>query len=304
MCRVLAYIGEPVLLDDLLYKPDNSLVRQCYNPKMMAMLNLGGFGLSAWDAASHDPEIPFTYKTTSLPMFDQNLKQLSQKIQAHALLAHVRGVPYSEQSVVGLQNLHPFRFEGLRLTMAHNGDLWGFEGMKFDLLEFIRPEIASKVRGSTDSEWIYALLISQIPDPTRDLRAADIVAAVEKTLLLIRKVRERKGLCIHSPTNLFLCDGKNLVSTRYTFDYGCYPDDPDAINVIYPSLWYTFGHQYGFHNGEWTMMGGIANYDSVIIASEPLTRDVSTWIEVPEYSMLSISTDETCPSVTTTVLDF
>jgi predicted glutamine amidotransferase len=26
---------------------------------------------------------------------------------------------------------------------------------------------------------------------------------------------------------------------------------------------------------------------SVIIASEPLTTDVSTWLEVPEYSMLT-----------------
>jgi predicted glutamine amidotransferase len=26
---------------------------------------------------------------------------------------------------------------------------------------------------------------------------------------------------------------------------------------------------------------------SLILASEPLTRDVSTWLEVPEYSMLT-----------------
>ena len=303
MCRVLAYIGEPVLLDDLLYKPDNSLVRQCYDPKMMAMLSLAGFGISAWDGASHDPAIPFTYKTTSLPMFDQNLKQLAQKVRAHALIAHVRGVPYSEKSVVGLQNLPPFRFDGLPLAMAHNGDLSEFERMKFDLLEFVRPEIALRIHGSTDSEWIYALLISQIPDPTAALRASDIAVAAEKTLLIIREVRERKGLRNHSPVNLFLCDGRNLVATRYTFDYGCYRDDPESINVTYPSLWYTFGHQYGFRNGEWAMTGGIAHYDSVIIASEPLTRDVSTWLEVPEYSMLSISFDETSPGVTTVALD-
>lgn len=304
MCRVLAYIGDPVLLDDLLYKPDNSLVRQCYDPKMMSMLNLAGFGMSAWDASSHDPDIPFTYKTTALPMFDQNLRQLSQKICANALIAHVRGVPYSAQSVVGLQNLHPFRFDGLRLAMAHNGDLWGFESMKLDLLEFIRPEIASKMRGSTDSEWIYALLLSQIPDPTIDLQASEIASAVERTLLLIREIRDKKGLCIHSPVNLFVCDGKSLVSTRYTFDYGCYPDDPGSINIIYPSLWYTFGHQYGFHDGEWTMKGGITHYDSVLIASEPLTRDVSTWLEVPEYSMLAISSDAVSPGVATVALDF
>jgi glutamine amidotransferase len=303
MCRVLAYIGQPVLLDDLLYKPDNSLVRQCYDPKMMAMLNLAGFGMCAWDTGSHAPEVPFTYKTTSLPMFDQNLKQLSRKIRAHALLAHVRGVPYTEQPIVGLQNLHPFRFEGLRLAMAHNGDLWGFDTMRFELLKYIRPEIAARICGSTDSEWIYALLISQIPNSKDNLRAPDLIAAVEKTLLIIREVREHSGLSIHSPVNLFLCDGRNLVATRYIFDYGCYPDSPDSINVIYPSLWYTFGSEYGFHDGEWSMKGGVTNYDSVVIASEPLTGDVSTWLEVPEYSMLSISFVEGSPKVSTRSLD-
>jgi glutamine amidotransferase len=303
MCRVLAHIGQPVLLDDLLYKPDNSLVRQCYDPKMMGMLNLAGFGMCAWDTASPNPEIPFTYKTTSLPMFDQNLKQLSQKIRVNALIAHIRGVPYNEQSVVGPQNLHPFRFEHTRLSMAHNGDLWGFDRMRFDLLEFIRPEIAAKIGGSTDSEWIYAALLSQIPDPASDLQVSDITTAVEKTLLLIRQLREKNGLCIHSPTNLFLCDGNSLVATRYTFDYGCYADNPEAISVTYPSLWYTFGHEYGFRNGEWAMKGGITHSDSVIIASEPLTRDVSTWLEVPEYSMLSISFVEQRPKVATVALD-
>ena len=38
MCRVLAYLGEPVLLDDLLYKPDSSLVTQSYDPKMLHVL--------------------------------------------------------------------------------------------------------------------------------------------------------------------------------------------------------------------------------------------------------------------------
>ena len=32
MCRVLMYQGEAVSLDDLLFKPNNSLVRQTYNP--------------------------------------------------------------------------------------------------------------------------------------------------------------------------------------------------------------------------------------------------------------------------------
>lgn len=151
MCRVLAYLGEPVLLDDFLYKPDNSLVKQTYAPAMLHMLNLAGMGLLAWDRESHDPGRPFAYHSTALPVFDPNLESLAQKVKAGALLAHVRGVPYSTGAVVGPQNLHPFRYEGCPLAMAHNGDLARFAEMRFDLLHHIRPAIASRIRGTTDS---------------------------------------------------------------------------------------------------------------------------------------------------------
>ena len=38
-------------------------------------------------------------------------------------------------------------------------------------------------------------------------------------------------------------------------------------------------------------MGGAACADSIIVASEPLTRDIATWIEVPEYSALVVRRD-------------
>jgi glutamine amidotransferase len=291
MCRVLTYLGRPVLLDDLLFKPDSSLVRQCYDPRMMAVLNLAGFGMAAWDPDSHDATAPFLYKTPALPVFDGNLRQLARKIRPTALIAHVRGVPYSERSVVGPQNLHPFRYEGFPLAMAHNGDLWRFADMKFELLAHMRPAIAAQIQGTTDSEWIYALITSQLEDPTRPAAPAEIASAVERTLVILREVRERHDIRIASPVNLFLSDGTSLVVTRYTFDYGCYPDGPEAVSLLYPSLWYTSGREYGFEDGEWRMIGGSANDDSIIVASEPLTRDVSSWLELPEYSMLVLSAD-------------
>ena len=63
MCRVLAYLGSPLLIDELLFAADVSLVRQATEPRMMQLLNLGGFGLAAWDQDSPDPARPFTYRT-------------------------------------------------------------------------------------------------------------------------------------------------------------------------------------------------------------------------------------------------
>ena len=58
MCRALLYLGQPVLLDNLLYQPDSALVRQSFMPKMLHMLNLAGFGMRARDKQSVEAEKP------------------------------------------------------------------------------------------------------------------------------------------------------------------------------------------------------------------------------------------------------
>ena len=289
MCRVLAYYGAPVPLDELLFDPDSSLVSQAYAPQMLEMLNLAGFGMVAWDDASFSAEKPFVYKTTQLPFFDRNLRALSSKVRARCLLAHVRGVAHSHRATVNEQNVHPFQFPGTRLSLAHNGDLAQFALMKYDLLEHIRPEIARVIAGTTDSEWIFALLVSRLRDPAHVESAEELLAALDGTLRILRRVRDRHGIAQSSSVNLFVSDGTHLVATRFGFDFGCYAEVPHPANVNFLSLWYTTGRDYGQHDGEWKMIGGPAGADSLILASEPLTRDVSTWIEVPEYSAVYAS---------------
>ncbi|WP_244263749.1 hypothetical protein [Legionella pneumophila] len=45
MCRILSYLGQPTVVEELLYKPDNSFIKQSYHPKYLPyLLNLAGFG--------------------------------------------------------------------------------------------------------------------------------------------------------------------------------------------------------------------------------------------------------------------
>jgi glutamine amidotransferase len=307
MCRALAYQGQPVLLDHLLFQPDSALVRQSYMPKMLHMLNLAGFGLKAWDRDSFDPAEPFSYASQSLPVFDRNLKGLAEKIRPHSVLAHVRGVAYSTSVDISLQNVHPFRFPGVPLALAHNGDLARFAEMKPHLAPAVRPEFARQIKGTTDSEWIYALLVSQLEDPARKPAADEILLAVDATLAILREARARCGIASSSSVNLFLATGDQLAAARYCFDFGCYPTgDPARVheaNLSYLSLWYTSGREYGRHGEEWKMIGGSDNADSLMIASEPLTRDTSTWLEVPEYSMIYADTRGGAPGVEIHYLD-
>jgi glutamine amidotransferase len=306
MCRVIAYLGEPILLEDLLYKPDVSFVNQTHQAAFYRRLNLAGTGFLAWDARSERPELPFVYRSTQLAIYDRNLQALAAKVRATSLLGHLRGVPYDTRAIINEQNLHPFLFDGARLALAHNGQLARFEETKFALLPRIKPEFARAIRGTTDSEWFYALLLSQLSDPRADLGAQDIARAVVAALRAVAGTRRELGIRTFSPMNLFLSDGNDLVAVCYTFGLGHYdglPDDfhPPEEDVL--KIWYTMGKSYGDHSGEWRMLQTGEEASSCIIASEPLTRDHTTWTPVPLQHLVYVRRTGDRPTIELVPLD-
>lgn len=289
MCRILAYIGEPLALESLLFDTDNSLVAQSYSPRMMnTFLNLAGFGMRAWDPISLQPDDPLAYRSTTLPSFDRNLRSLSAKVAPTCLVAHVRGVTYSGDAVVAETNLHPFQFAGARVVLAHNGHLRRFAQMRYSLLQHVRPELAQRIEGTTDSEWIYALVLSQLDDPYGMPEIHELADATAKALRILRGARHAHGIETSSPVNLCLSTGRGLVATRFSFDYGWYPAEDEMLETDLPfvSLWYAIGGEYVARDGDWHMTASDPPR-SAIIASEPLTTHFSGWLEVPEYSMLT-----------------
>ncbi|MCO4771634.1 MAG: class II glutamine amidotransferase [Deltaproteobacteria bacterium] len=293
-------------MSDLLFEPDSALVRQAYAPQKLGILNLAGFGMVAWLPEDGATSEPLTYRSTDLPMYDPNLRSLSEKLHARCLLAHVRGIPYSTTSNYGRENLHPFRYAGFNWAMAHNGDLADCARMRAGLLPFIQPTIAAQIRGSTDSEWVYALWMSQLDDPT-EVHATDvIVAALRRTLEILASVRADYGIDISSSANLFLTDGTRLIALRFAFDYGRYRlDDPSRLGqsgMNYLSLWYAVGDRFAHSDGGWRMDGEAAG-DSLLVASEPLTHNVAGWVEVPEYTAIVAALDNDGLHIDTVAMD-
>ena len=90
MCRLLAYLGSPVSLDHLLYKPEHSLIVQSYEPREMisGVVNADGFGVG-WYHPEKDTE-PFTYKNTAPIWNDINLPSLSRFVESKCVLAYAR----------------------------------------------------------------------------------------------------------------------------------------------------------------------------------------------------------------------
>lgn len=292
MCRVLAYLGRPILVDDLLYAPDNSLVAQVYDPEFYSILNLGGFGMAAWGAEFAEPDVPLHYRTPSLPPFDRNLRSLARKVTVGAALAHIRAVYYDERQTLSAYNVHPFRFDGASAVLAMNGTLTRFEEMRYDLLGHIRPPIARCIEGTTDSEWVYALLLSHLSDPTAPSSPDELEAATEAALRIVREVRGRHGIDMEAEMNVVVADGTTIVATRFNYDYGWYREEGSYYSkrrrYDFTSLWCTRGGEFAHQDGEWIMRDD-ERVRSVIVASEPVTKDSSSWLEVPEYAMLTAS---------------
>lgn len=289
MCRVLSYLGIPIVLEDLLYNPDNSFIKQSYHPKYMSyILNLAGFGMVAWDQQSNEPLLPYIYKTDQLPFYDQNLRNLTKKLKPGCLLTHIRGVAYFEKKPISNQNVHPFIFEPSNIALAHNGSLYDFDKMKYDLLPYIKPEYQMQIHGTTDSEWLYAVFLSQIPDPQGHYSPNEIYEFIIKTLKILKNVRYKHNIRVNSPVNLFITNGEFIAATRFVFDYGWLPLDIEKEHMehfAYHSLWYTYGESYELSENEYKMKGGDKR-SSILIASEPLTEDTTTWIELPEYTCI------------------
>jgi glutamine amidotransferase len=253
---------------------------------MQYLLNLAGFGIVAWDHTSHHSASPFRYRTPQLPFYDENLRNISTKITPYCLLAHLRGVSYNEKQIVSQQNVHPFLFSNTNVALAHNGTMIDFEKMKFDLLDHIKPEYQKEIRGTTDSEWIYAVFLSQLTSQEDRIETSEIIKAILNTLRIIAQVRQKHKIDQSSPANLFITNGEYIAATRFVFDYGWQPKTSDEpTHFSYHSLWYTFGEQYGFYDNIYRMKGS-QQKSSIIIASEPLTEDTTTWIELPEYTLL------------------
>lgn len=285
MCRALAYLGEPLPLADLLHRPRNSLVAQSYDPKQLHMLNLAGLGLVAWTDA--DPE-PLAYRSTTVPVYDTNLASLAKHVSSGCWLAHIRGIPYRPGASFGPQNLHPFQHPGTRLALAHNGDLAGFDRLKPALAARLEPSRLLAIRGTTDSEWIYALLLQCLGDAP--VTIGSLTDALPAMIRILRGVRAEVGIDTSSSMNLFLSDGEVLGVARYTFDFGRYSLDPAKVheaNSRYLSLWYGVGDRFRPNaQGRWGLTPVQGAPRTLVCASEPLSADPGGWVEVPEYGAL------------------
>jgi len=104
MCRFLVYMGTPVIMERLLYEPNNSLIRQSYQAhEREEPLNGDGFGVGWYNKEiTTDPAV---FTDINPAWSNRNLRSISPSIESGCIFAHVRAASKGE---VARANCHPF----------------------------------------------------------------------------------------------------------------------------------------------------------------------------------------------------
>ena len=248
MCRHIGYIGKRKDLYSILLKQKHSLIELAYKPKLMndATLNADGFGL-AWKNKES-----FKLYKNYLPIWnDLNLDSLSKSISSNLVIGNVRSATISENQ--GHFNTHPFNLKNF--CFSHNGFIKNFNNTtRKKILKYFRPKYINLVKGQTDSELIFILLMQIIEGGIK------IGKSIKNTIQIIK---ENCDACMLN--FLIATFDKNGKNTLYATKF--------SAGLKTPSLFYSkYKNQY------------------IMISSEKLNND--KWYSIKNNSLIKASENQ------------
>jgi glutamine amidotransferase len=271
MCRWLAYSGSPILLEELLYKPDHSLIDQSLHARLgVETTNGDGFG-AGWYGANTDT--PAVFRSIEPAWNDRNLREVATHVESPMFLAHIRA---STGTAVQQTNCHPFRFG--KWLWVHNGLVREFPRVKRDLALVVDESLYASIEGSTDSELLFylALTLGLEDDPP---------GAVERMVGLVEETGRRYGIEHPIQMTIGTADGTNVWAFRYS-------SEGKSRSLYYSTSVRTLREMYP----ERPRLQEVSE-ESRIIVSEPIIELAGAWNEVPEssYGLVCEGEDELHP---------
>ena len=271
MCRWLAYAGSPILLEELLYRPDHSLIDQSLHARLgVETTNGDGFGVGWYSTSS---ETPAVFHSIEPAWNDRNLREVAGHVHSPLFMAHIRA---STGTAVQQTNCHPFRYG--KWIWVHNGLVRDFGSLKRDLALAVDESLYPHIEGSTDSELLFhlALTFGLEDDPP---------AAVERMVGFVEEVGHRHETEHPIQMTIGTTDGNNVWAFRYSSEGDSrtlyYSSDVRALRELYPDR---------------AQLQEISD-ESRVIVSEPLGDLPGVWNEVPEssYGIVQEGDDEMYP---------
>ncbi|KAF9932809.1 hypothetical protein BGZ65_004330 [Modicella reniformis] len=295
MCRMLLFKGrQPIQLAHLLTKPGHSIINQAFKPNSnwdsrlqpdgRQRVNGDGFGVG-WYESEHDQEsgaAPCIFTSVTPAWNNMNLIRLAEKIKSPLVFAHVRS---SNAGSVSESNCQPWQYG--RLMFMHNGLIADFHLIKCRVQESLSDEIYLSVNGNTDSEWAFAVFLSQLETPcqTEPFCHNVLKEALLKTISKFNTWLQSAGIISTSGDvsylNFAVTDGVSVVCSRYV----------NSTAVEAASLYLSSGSKLEcYEPGHYRMIKTSAKrVDLVVIASEPLTFDEADWLKVPSNTLVVVT---------------
>lgn len=201
MCRLAAWMGPHIALEDIIVTPEHSLIEQSQAATEAKLaVNGDGFGF-AWYSDDGDLGL---YRDILPAWTDGNLLSLSSMIRSKLFLAHVRASTFGQ---VSRSNCHPFTSK--RWSFMHNGQVADFAHHRRLLETHLSDQRYAQRVGNTDSELFFLLLLDYGLED-------DALTAISGVLTLFKSLEKRSS----APTRVaaVLSDGERLMAIRYSSD--------------------------------------------------------------------------------------
>jgi len=257
----MAWLGQEVLLEELLFKTKHGLIDQSLHSRMGAETTNGdGFGLG-WYGAGVGPGV---YHSVAPAWGDANLRELAAHIESRLFLAHVRA---TSGTAVQETNCHPYRHR--EWLFVHNGVVGDFRTLHRDLVLAVNPELFPSIRGSTDSEVLFHLAL------TFGLQE-DPIGALEAAIGLVEETARRHGLEPAIQASIGVSDGSRLWAVRYATHA--------PARTLFASVDVASVKRLHPDNPRLQQM---RDGDRLVV-SEPLVDLPGAWHEIPEQSAVIV----------------
>lgn len=276
MCRLIAYLGHRMALDEVLFKSKNSLVNQSRCAKETTLtVNGDGFGIGWYE---HDfSDQPALFTSIQPAWNDRNLHYIAPMIHSKCFFAHVRAASFGH---VSQYNCHPFHYENY-LGM-HNGTVHDFKKIKRMLRAELPTQQYDWIQGLTDTEHMLALFFAELEKQPKQ----DVAAFATCFNLVTDKIAfyKAKANIAESPSyvNIVVGNGFELFAARYV-------SDPKLISN---TLYYAAGSRYVYEDEHCHMEpSSNGKNQAVLISSEKLNDFETEWHQCPVNHALLVNRD-------------
>jgi glutamine amidotransferase len=273
MCRFVFYMGPELTLAELVTRPENSLINQSVRSRERPEpLNGDGFGL-AWYVDGH--AVPARFRSLTPAWSNANLDELARVTASRCVLAHVRAATGNFE--VAEANCHPFR-RG-RYAFMHNGHIPAFRTIRRPLMARLSDEGFLGIRGTTDTEHVFALMAEHLRGREPDSSCALLAEAVTLGIRTLHELLDEHAPGTHCYLNIVLADGQHAAACRYS-------SDPNYIDSLYLNT----GRGYRCEGDRCWMEPHSGEVRAILVSSEPLNDDPS-WQPVPRNHMALVDHD-------------